>query len=191
MKKLSPLTYAVAIPGRKKHAVLHANLLKQFHTPETQVHGIAVVEDDGLDSLPGMKLVREGNVLSDDDIKQIEVVLKEFPTVLTVTPGLTDVVTMNIDTGDRSVRLCVDYRGLNALTTADPYQMPLIKQVLNDLAEAVVLSKLDLNKGFHQVPIVVRDRFKTAFSSPWGKFHYNRMPFGVKSGPAILSLTRC
>ena len=36
--------------------------------------GIAVVEDDGLDSLPGMKLVREGNVLSDDDIKRIEVV---------------------------------------------------------------------------------------------------------------------
>ena len=66
MKKLSPLTYAVAIPGRKKHAVLHANLLKQFYTPVTQVHGIAVAEDDGLDSLPGMKLVREGNVLSDD-----------------------------------------------------------------------------------------------------------------------------
>ena len=59
---------------------------------------------------------------------------------------------------DGSVRLCVDYRGLNALTTADPYQMPLIEQVLNVLAEAVVLSKLDLNKGFHQVPIVTEDR---------------------------------
>ena len=109
--------------------------------------------------------------------------------MLTVTPGLTDVVTMNIDTGDHtpvhsrpyqitpkwfeslkkevntlleagiishstspwsspivtvaksdgSVRLCVDYRGLNALTTADPYQMPLIEQVLNNLAEAVFL----------------------------------------------------
>ena len=59
MKKLSPLTYAVGIPGRKKHAVLHTNLLKQFYTPVAQVHGIAVVEDDGLDSLPGMKLVGE------------------------------------------------------------------------------------------------------------------------------------
>ena len=69
MMKLSPLIYGVGIPGRKIHVLLHANLLKQFHTLVTQVHGIAVVEDDGLDSLLGMKLVREGNILSDNDIK--------------------------------------------------------------------------------------------------------------------------
>ena len=86
MKKMSSLTYAVGIPGRKKHAVLHT---KQFHTPVAQVHGIAVIEDDGLDSSPGMKLVREGNILSDDDIIKIELVLKVFSTVLTETPGLT------------------------------------------------------------------------------------------------------
>ena len=57
MEKLSPLTYstyAVSIPGRKRNAILHTNLLKPFHTPIAQVHGIAVVEDDGLHSLPGM-----------------------------------------------------------------------------------------------------------------------------------------
>ena len=42
--------------------------------------------------------------------------------------------------------------------------MPLIEQVLNVLAEAVVLNKLDLNKGFHQVLSVTEDHPKTAFS---------------------------
>ena len=49
MEKLSPLIYPVSIPGRKKNAILQTNLLKPFHTPIAQVHGIAVVEDDGLD----------------------------------------------------------------------------------------------------------------------------------------------
>ncbi len=84
-----------------------------------------------------------------------------------------------------SVRLCVDYRALNALTQPDPYQMPLIEHILDTLASAQYLSKLDLNKGFHQVQIRVEDRQKTAFASPWGKFEYTRMPFGVRNGPAI------
>ena len=50
-----------------------------------------------------MRLVREVNSLSnDDDVKQIEIVLKEFPSVLTDAPGLTDIVTMNINTGDHT-----------------------------------------------------------------------------------------
>ena len=82
MEKLPPLTYAVS----KKN---------QYYIQTCWVHGIAVVEDDGLDSLPGIKLVRDLNSLSNDDMKQIEIVLKEFPSVLTDGPGLTNIVNMN------------------------------------------------------------------------------------------------
>ena len=43
---------------------------------------------------------------------------------------------------------------------------------------------MDLNKGFHQIPTNPDDACKTAFSSPWGKYEYVVMPFGVQNGPA-------
>ena len=86
---------------------------------------------------------------------------------------------------DGSVHLCVDYRAPNALTVVDPNQMPLIEQVLDILARAKVLSKLDLKKGFHQVPSAAEDCYKRAFVFSWGKFEYHHMPFGVRNRPAI------
>ena len=82
------------------------------------------------------------------------------------------------------VRVCVDFRAVNALTSPDPYQMPRIEDILEQLAEASFLSKVDLTKGFHQIPIHCEDREKTAFCTPWGKFSYVYMPFGLRNGPA-------
>ena len=50
---------------------------------------------------------------------------------------------------DGSVRLCIDYRKINQVTVPDPYVIPLIEDLLEQLGEARYLSKLDLNKGFH------------------------------------------
>ena len=74
---------------------------------------------------------------------------------------------------------------MNAITVADPYQMPLIEEILDRLATAKFISKVDLNKGFHQIPVEVGDKPKTAFCTPWGKFHFNFMPFGLRNGPAV------
>ena len=82
------------------------------------------------------------------------------------------------------VRVCVDFRAVNALTSPDPYQMPRIEDILEQLAKASFLSKVDLTKGFHQIPIHCEDREKTAFCTPWGKFSYVYMPFGLRNGPA-------
>ena len=43
---------------------------------------------------------------------------------------------------------------------------------------------MDLNKGFYQIPLTVADMPKTAFSTPWGKFQFTRMPFGLSNAPA-------
>ena len=85
---------------------------------------------------------------------------------------------------DGTIRLCIDFRQLNKVTVPDPYHMPRVDDLLDELAEAKWMSKLDLNKGFYQVPLGIDVQAKTAFCSPWGKYHFTRMPFGLRNAPA-------
>ncbi len=73
---------------------------------------------------------------------------------------------------DGSIRLCIDYRCLNSVTQPDPYMMPKVQDLLDRISQARWLSKLDLNKGFYQIPLVPESVPKTAFCSPWGKFAF-------------------
>ena len=86
---------------------------------------------------------------------------------------------------DGSLRMCVDYRAVNAKTRPDPYQMPRVEEILEALTEARYISKIDLNKGYYQIPIQSTDQPKTAFCSQWGKFMFTRMPFSLKNAPAV------
>ena len=86
---------------------------------------------------------------------------------------------------DGGIRPCIDFRAVNAISDPDPYLMPLIEDILAMLASARFLSKIDLAKGFHQIPISPSDCPKTAFCSPWGKFEFVYMPFGLRNGPAV------
>ena len=80
--------------------------------------------------------------------------------------------------GTDGIRLCIDYRRLNEVTISDPFQMPCIEDLLNQVAGATWLSKLDLNKGFYQVPLSTDSQEKTAFCFPWKKIAFKQMPFG-------------
>lgn len=84
---------------------------------------------------------------------------------------------------DGSLRLCVDYRKLNSSTTDDPYQMPRVEEMLDRIGQAEYISTIDLAKGYYQVPVREEDRDKTAFVSPFGKYRFTRMPFGLKGAP--------
>ena len=87
-------------------------------------------------------------------------------------------------TKDQSVRLCVDFRRINKETVPDSYLMPRVEEIIDCLGEAKYLSVLDLNKGFHQVPMKQDDIEKTAFCTPWGKYEYLFMPFGLRNAPS-------
>ena len=63
--------------------------------------------------------------------------------------------------------------------------IPTLDDVLERAGGARVLSKMDLAKGYYQVGIEDEARDLTTFVSPWGKFKFNRMPFGLRIAPAI------
>ena len=90
---------------------------------------------------------------------------------------------------DGSLQLCQNYHPLNQVTVSDPYQMKRIDDTLDLLGEASFLTKLDLSKGYYQIPMVEGDIPKTAFSTPFGKFEYTRMPFGLKNAPSHFQCT--
>ena len=85
---------------------------------------------------------------------------------------------------DGSVRVCIDYRKLNLVTTADPYYMTTLEEILEKVGGSKVMTKLDLAKGFYQVEVEPLSQDKTAFISPFGKYQFLRMPFGLKNAPA-------
>jgi transposase InsO family protein len=83
-----------------------------------------------------------------------------------------------------SLRLCVDYRKLNSRTQKDSFPLPRIDESLDALNGAQWFTTLDLASGFNQVAVEEEDKPKTAFTTPFGLFEYNRMPFGLCGAPA-------
>jgi Reverse transcriptase (RNA-dependent DNA polymerase) len=84
---------------------------------------------------------------------------------------------------DGSLRFCVDYRRLNAITVKDTYQLPRMDECIDSLGEAVVSTTLDCNSGYWQIPVDPIDREKTAFTSHFGDYQFRWLPFGLRNAP--------
>jgi hypothetical protein len=87
--------------------------------------------------------------------------------------------------GDK--RLVTQFQALNAVTVRDPFPLPSIVDLLDDLAGASWLSALDLLKGFHQIGVHPDSVDKLTITTPFGNFSYTAMPFGIVNGPSVFS----
>jgi Reverse transcriptase (RNA-dependent DNA polymerase) len=74
-----------------------------------------------------------------------------------------------------------DYQHLNVQTVPDSYPLPNIKDFSNNLHGSVVFSKIDLVKGYHQVPVSHESMAKIAITVSFGMFEYLYMPFGLRN----------
>lgn len=85
---------------------------------------------------------------------------------------------------DGSLRLCIDYRKLNAVTEPDRYPLPRIEDILHAAKTSEYMTTLDLRSGYHQVSVSAEDQDKTAFTTPLGTFRFKRMPMGLRNSGA-------
>jgi hypothetical protein len=84
-----------------------------------------------------------------------------------------------VEKKDKELRLCVDYRPLNAVTIKNKYLLPRIDILFDQLAGAQVFSKIDLRSGYHQIKIHAEDIPRMAFTMRYGLYEYLVMSFGL------------
>ena len=90
---------------------------------------------------------------------------------------------------DGTWRPCGDYRRLNLVTEPDHYPMPNITDLTSNIGDARIFSKLDLLKGYFQVPVYPDDVQKTAIVTPFGSFVFKYSTFGLRNSGATFQRT--
>jgi hypothetical protein len=85
---------------------------------------------------------------------------------------------------DQSLRLCVDYQPLNAITIKNKYPLPCINILFDQLVSERIFSKVNLHSGYHQIKICLEDVPKTTFYTRYGLYEYLVMSFGLTNAPA-------
>ena len=88
-----------------------------------------------------------------------------------------------------AIRICTDLKKLNMAVKRERYMIPTIEDTLHKLNGSHVFSKLDATSGFWQLPLDEATAKLTTFITPFGRFYYKRLPFGISSAPEIFQRT--
>ena len=91
---------------------------------------------------------------------------------------------MLVPKNDGTYRFCTDYCKVNATTKSDSYPIPRVEDYIDRIGCVKYVSKIDLLKGYWQVPLTPKAKEISAFVTPEGFYQYKVMPFGMKNAPA-------
>ena len=99
------------------------------------------------------------------------------------TPWVSSLVVVPKKNG--TLRLCLDPKDLNRPIQREHYPLPTIEHVATRLYGAKVFTKLDVRNGFWHVQIDDASFYLTTFNTPFGRYRWKRMPFGIRSAPEV------
>ena len=176
----------LAEEAEKAHGLLHEyhdifSLEKQDmgHTKATK-HKIVLKDPD---TLPFKERFRQIPPPQLDEVREhLKLMLDAGVVQLSNSPWCNAVVL--VWKKDRSLRFCIDFRRLNALTVKDSHPLPHIFETLESLAGVAHYSTFDLNLGFWQVPMDEASKQYTAFTlGSMGPYECESMPFGLCNAP--------
>uniref|UniRef100_A0A3P9JCS6 ribonuclease H n=1 Tax=Oryzias latipes TaxID=8090 RepID=A0A3P9JCS6_ORYLA len=85
----------------------------------------------------------------------------------------------------KEVRICADLRKLNKAVKREKYIMPTVEEILPKLTGSKVFTSLDAASGFYQIPLHEESKILTTFITPFGRYAFRRLPFGITSAPEI------
>ena len=91
---------------------------------------------------------------------------------------------ITVPKGDGGKCLVIDYRALNKVTRKFTWPMPKVEDIFSKLNGATYFTMLDLHAGYHHIPLDETSILKMAFNSPFGKYEYVKVPFGLAQAPA-------
>ena len=97
------------------------------------------------------------------------------------TPWCAGVVVVKKKNG--GVRICVDLKPLSRCVLREHHPLSKVDNILGQQTGATVFSKLDANNGFWHVPLAKKSRLFITFITPFRRYCYNKLPFGISSAP--------
>ena len=175
------------VDAQKKQAQDKAKLEEDFKDMLTKEPGLTHLAEFAIDTGDHAPIFQRAYSTPTSLIESIENEIKWLLEKQYIRPSkspwASPMVTMRKPDG--MARLCVDFKSINAITQPDPFHMPKVEEVLESVGKARYISKIDLSKGYYQVPMSQRDIPKTAFTCHKGRFEFLQMPFGVENAPAV------
>ena len=120
--------------------------------------------------------------LQGKDKEALDKMLKSGAIRNSTSPWAAPIVLVRKKSGD--VRVCIDYRRVNAVTRRDAFALPKISDCLDTVSASKYFSTLDLTSGYNQIPVAEKDIPKTAFVTRHGFYECPKLSFGLCNAPA-------
>ena len=183
-------------------------LLKMDLDPEKSIHVLKhsyltrdQILSDYKDVFKGLGHIGDATIVTDPSVKPMQHSPRRVPVALrdkvkaklddVEKKGIVEKVTtptewissMVVVTTPNKIRICLDPRDLNKAVIRPKYQMPTLDELLPKLSKAKVLSTLDAKDGFYQIRLYESSSLKTTFWTPFGRYKYLRLPFGINLAP--------